>query len=233
MRTSFHALRAAVQGAAVLLLAGVAAAQWAGGQSGVGVPVGDFASPPHEEPVAQGARPGYWLEAFYLYPIGPVYLRSSATFASFAEQEKAFTSVGTVAGFRHDLLSFVVGAELDRVGHAALQPFAHCGGGIFAYCGRAVDVGRARQEEAIASQEFRFKWRVRLGVEVGGGALVAIVPELVQLRMGCTYTMVFSGKFKGFTGYEAGVPLFEYPYPYRADRLGYVRIGLGVTFHLE
>ncbi len=207
------------------------AGQWAGVQLGLGLPLHDFASPPREEPVAQGAQPGYWIEAFYLHPLGPAYLRSGASFASFGEKERAFTSVGSVAGFHHDVLSFVLGVELDCLGQRSVQPFVHGGGGLYAYCGRATDVGRTAQGENIAGNEFRFKWRVRLGLEVEGGLAFEVVPELVQLRLALAYTVVFTGTFNGFVGYEAGSPLFEYPYPYRGDRIDYLRLGLGVAVH--
>lgn len=225
--------RCSVLMAWLLLEVGVtpAAGQWAGVQLGLGLPLHDFASPPREEPVAQGAELGYWCEAFYLHPVGPAYLRSSACFASFGEKERTFTSVGSVAGFHHDLLSFVFGAELDLLRQRTVQPFAHGGGGLYAYCGRATDVGRTAQAQNIAGNEFRFKWRVRFGIEVGGGLALEIVPELVHLRLALAYTVVFTGTFNGLVGYEAGTPLFEYPYPYRGERLDYLRLGLGVVVH--
>ncbi len=207
--------------------------QLAGAQVGVGAPLGSFARPPQVEPVAQGAQPGYWIQVFYLYPVRSLHLRSAATFASFGEEEKAFTSVGTVAGFRHDLLSFVLGLETDPFSGGTVRPFVHGGAGLYAYTGRAVDVGRERPEEGIARQEFRFKWQVRLGVELGGGVIVQLVPELAQARVVVCYTSVLSGNLRGFVGYEAGAQLFEYPYPYLGKRLEYLSIGVGVVFQTQ
>ncbi|MDZ7393687.1 MAG: hypothetical protein ONB25_12400, partial [candidate division KSB1 bacterium] len=156
--------------------------------------------------------------------------RSAATFASFGEKEKAFTSVGTIAGFRHDLLSFVAGIEADPFSREVVRPFAHGGPGIYAYSGRAIDMGRLRPGERIAPDEFHFKWQVRFGVEIGGGVVIQLVPDLVQARVAVSYTTVFTGGLEGFVGYQAGAQLFEYPYPYRGTRFEYLLIGVGVVF---
>lgn len=207
--------------------------QLAGGQAGVGLPTASFARPPHDDPVAQGAQAGFWLQALYLHPIGPVYLRTNCAIASFGEKEKTFTSAGTIAGFRHDFFSLGTGVEIDPWSKSTVRPFAHGGGGLYLYSGRAVDVGRGGLDTPIAREEFRFKWKLRFGVELGGGVIFQLVPELAQLRLGLTYTSVFSGPLKGLVGYEAGAQLFEYPYAYPAKRLEYLLVGLGLVFQLE
>jgi hypothetical protein len=207
--------------------------QLAGGQAGVGLPTASFARPPHDDPVAQGAQPGFWLQALYLHPLGPVYLRTTCAIASFGEKEKTFTSAGTIAGFRHDVFSLGTGVEIDPWSESTVRPFAHGGGGLYLYSGRAVDVGRGGQDTPIAREEFRFKWKLRFGVEFGGGFIVQLVPELAQLRLSLAYTTVFSGELRGMVGYEAGAQLFEYPYPYPAKRLDYLLLGLGLVFQLQ